>query len=280
MLYRRRGPKNRPVTRTRQTENFPVGSWLIAPAHRPAVHAFHAFAREADDVADDPARQPDAKLASLDAFDAALLGGDGPQSARALRAVFVERGLAIDHPRHLLQAFKADAGGRNCQSWSDLLAYCRYSAAPVGRFLLDLHGEAKETWLASDALCAALQILNHLQDAAGDWLDLRRCYIPGEWLQREGLTERDLLAGRLSPGLRKIYDQALDRVDQLNQQARGLPGGIRDRRLRMEAAAILAISHRLARRLRRLDPLAARVEPTGLDKFVAALAGLRAGLAA
>lgn len=266
------------MTRTRKTENFPVGSWLIAPAHRPAVHAFYAFAREADDIADDPAREAADKLVSLDSFDAALLGGAGPETAVALREIFAARGLPIEHARHLLQAFKADASGRNCRTWSDLLAYCRYSAAPVGRFLLDLHGETKETWLASDALCAALQILNHLQDAGDDWLDLRRRYIPGEWLERAGLTERELLAGRLSPALRAIYDRALDRVDGLNAQAGALPGSIRDRRLRMEAAAILALSERLAARLRRQDPLAARVSLTRFDKLAALWRAFRVAL--
>jgi farnesyl-diphosphate farnesyltransferase len=278
VLYRRAAFENRQLTRTRTTENFPVGSWLIAAEHRPAVHAFYAFAREADDVADDPARDAAAKLAALDAFDAALLGGGGPASAVALRGIFDRRELSIDHPRHLLQAFKADASGRNCRTWSDLFAYCRYSAAPIGRFLLDLHGEAEETWLASDALCAALQILNHLQDAKTDWLDLRRRYIPGEWLERAGLTERELLADRLSPSLRAIYDRALDRVDQLNVQAGALPGAIRDRRMRMEAAAILALSERLAARLRRQDPLAARVAVTRMDKLGALWRAIRAGL--
>ncbi|MFM7344741.1 MAG: squalene synthase HpnC [Tagaea sp.] len=264
------------MTRTRTTENFPVGSWLIAPRHRAAVHAFYAFAREADDIADDPAREAADKLVALDSHDAALLGAEGPETAVALRDLFAARGLPIEHARHLLQAFKADAGGRNCRTWSDLLAYCRYSAAPVGRFLLDLHGESKETWLASDALCAALQILNHLQDAQSDWLDLRRRYIPGEWLERAGLTERELLAARMSAELRAIYDRALDRVDQLNAQARALPAAIRDRRMRMEAAAIVALSERLAKRLRRQDPLARRVALSRWDKIASLGAALRA----
>ncbi len=146
-------------TRNRTTENFPVGSRLVAPAHRPAVHAFYRFARAADDIADDPAREADAKTALLEAHDKALVEGiEGPEEALALRVILLERGLATDHPRQLLQAFLADARGRPCRTWSDLIAYCRFSAAPVGRFLLDLHGEDKALWPASDALCTALQI--------------------------------------------------------------------------------------------------------------------------
>ncbi len=266
-------------TRNRTTENFPVGSRLVAPAHRPAVHAFYRFARAADDIADDPTREADAKTALLEAHDKALAGGvEGPEEALALRVILLERGLATDHPRQLLQAFLADARGRPCRTWSDLIAYCRFSAAPVGRFLLDLHGEDRALWPASDALCTALQIENHLQDAAGDWLDLRRLYIPKTWLDEAGLSERDLLAPALTPALRAVYDRMLDRVDALNAQARPLVRGIRNRRLRMEAAAIVDISHRLARKLRRRDPLAARVELGPLDKVQALARGLLAGI--
>ncbi len=264
-------------TRTRTSENFPVGSWLIAPEHRPAVHAFYAFAREADDIADDPAREADEKTALLEARDRALAqGGEGPAEALALRDILLARGLGVDHPRQLLQAFLADARGRPCRTWSDLIAYCRFSAAPVGRFLLDLHGEDRALWPASDALCTALQISNHLQDAAQDWLDLRRLYIPGSWFEAAGLSERELLAPHLSPGLRIVYDRVLERVDGLNMQASTLPRGIRNRRLRMEAATIVELSHRLARNLRRRDPLAARVGLSGFDKAMAAVRGLLA----
>lgn len=265
-------------TRDRHSENFPVGSFLIAPAHRPAVHAFYRFARAADDIADDPARDADAKTAALEAHDRALAAGaDGPAEALALRVVLLERGLTLDHPRHLLQAFLADARGRPCRTWSDLVAYCRFSAAPVGRFLLDLHGEDRALWPASDALCTSLQILNHLQDAADDWRILRRLYVPKAWLEEAGLTERDLLAPILSPPLRAVYDRLLDRVDQLNAQAAPL-AALRDRRLRMEAAGIRAVARRLARKLRRRDPLAARVSLSAVDKVLALAAGLGSGL--
>jgi len=266
-------------TRTRTTENFPVGSWMIAPAHRPAVHAFYRFARAADDIADDPGRDGEAKIAALGTFDRAIEhGGDGPAEALELREVLLARGIPLDHPRHLLQAFLADARGRPCRTWSDLLAYCRYSAAPVGRFVLDLHGEDRALWPAADAMCAALQILNHLQDAPADWLDLRRLYIPKSWLDEAGIGERELLAGSMSAPLRAVYARVLERVDALIVQAAPLAPSIRDRRLRMEVAAIAAVARRLSRKLARADALARRVELGGLDKALCALRGLAAGV--
>jgi hydroxysqualene synthase len=266
-------------SRTASSENFPVASFLIAPSRRPTVLAFYRFARQADDVADDPNADGDAKAATLALFDQGLQGGStGPQTALDLRAILLEQGLSLDHPRHLLQAFSADARNRPCRSWSDLIAYCRFSAAPVGRFLLDLHGEDRSTWNAADALCTSLQILNHLQDAKQDWADLRRLYVPRDWLVQAGLSERDLLAQKMSPQMRAVYDRVLDRVHELNVQAKPLCRAIADRRLRMEAAAIHAIACHLAKRLRRLDPLAMRVAPTRLGKFAALLHALRAGV--
>ena len=264
-------------SRTETTENFPVASFLIAPRHRPTVLAFYRFARAADDIADDPARSAEDKLAALAAFHAALQSGEGPVEAVALRTVLVARNLSLDHPRHLLQAFQADARSRPCRSWSDLIAYCRFSAAPVGRFLLDLHGEDRSTWSAADALCTSLQILNHLQDAKADWRNLQRLYVPKDWLSQAELSEQNLLAPRLDPALRAVFDRVLDRVDELNLQA--MPK-IKDRRLRMETAAIHSIARHLAKRLRRHDPLATRVAPTRAGKTMALLRALVAGIRA
>jgi len=267
-------------TRTASTENFPVGSWLIAPPLRPVVAVYYRVARAADDVADAPALSPEEKIRLLDRIDATLAGvSDQDADAVALRDIFRARGLTIEHARHLLQAFKADAINRPCRSWSDLLAYCRFSAAPVGRFLLELHGEDRVTWPAGDALCSALQILNHLQDCQSDWRDLQRLYIPSDWLREAGLTSEALLAPAATPALRGVLDRVLEGVDRLNQVAATLPRQIRSRRLRMEVTAILYVSRRLAVRLRRQDPLAARVALSSFEKasalFIGAVSGLR-----
>jgi hydroxysqualene synthase len=273
----------RPPTRTATTENFPVGSRLLPRELRGVVAAFYRFARAADDIADDPALDAATKLTLLGAMDKSVAGGTaegvhpGLAYGRELRALFLERNLSLDHPRHLLEAFRADAANRPCRSWSDLLLYCRYSATPVGRFLLDLHGEDRSAYPASDALCTALQILNHMQDCQADYRNLQRIYIPGAWLDKHGLQPRELLGTHTPPPLRAVFDQLLDGVDRLNQTAAGLPGLIARRGLRMEATAILAISRRLAAKLRRRDPLAGRVALTHPEKAAAMITGVILG---
>ncbi len=275
--------EGRTPSRTAATENFPVGSRLLPRELRPAVAAFYRFARAADDIADDPSIDAAAKLALLDAMDHSLLGKTpalthpGFRFGRELRAIFAERGLSLENPRHLLVAFRADANNRPCGSWSDLLAYCRYSAAPVGRFLLELHGEDRATVPSADALCTALQILNHLQDCQDDFRDLHRLYIPSDWLEEHGVRPRSLMAQSTPPALRMVFDRMLDRVDQLNATAASLPASIRRRGLRMESAAILEISRRLARKLRRDDPLARRVALGRAGKLASIATGIFRG---
>jgi squalene synthase HpnC len=271
------------IGRTIDTENFPVASRLISAGLRPAIVAYYRMARAADDIADHPTLAAPEKLRRLEAIDAVLSGradaaGDAVQrAARDLRAIFTARGLTIEHARHLMQAFRADAVNRPCRTWSDLLAYCRYSAAPVGRFVLELHGEDRAAWPAADALCSALQILNHLQDCQADWRDLRRLYIPAEWLEEAGLDTSALLAARATPALRRTLDRTLDGVDRLHRLAAPLPRLLADRGLRMQAIAVLTLSRRLARRLRRRDPLAARFGVSSLEKTIALAYGALRG---
>jgi len=245
-------------------ENFPVGSRLIARRHRPHVAAFYAFARAIDDIADNPDLAPQEKLARLERMDQALLGAaDDPAlaTARRCRASLDACGIAVQHCRDLITAFKGDATKLRYADWDDLIeGYCRYSASPVGRYLLDLHGEDTAGYVNSDALCDALQVLNHLQDCQDDYRALDRVYLPGDWLDAAGAKVEDLDAAAASPGLRKVFDQCLDGVDALLDTARALPGRLRSRRLAMESAAIVRIAEDLAAALRRRDPVAGRVE--------------------
>ena len=153
--------------KTHRDENFPVASWLIGAERRGPILAFYRFVRAADDVADHPSLPPDRKLALLDGLDAALCGGGPPDpEAEPLRLELGQHGLTPKHALDLLKAFRLDVKKSRYANWAELMDYCALSAAPVGRFVLDVHGEDPAIWPASDALCSALQVINHLQDCA------------------------------------------------------------------------------------------------------------------
>ena len=277
-------PVEAPSGKGRGDENFPVGSWLIRRDLRVHVHAFYRFARNADDIADSPVLAADDKLRRLDRMAAVLDGvsGGAPESgsggespaAAAMRESLAATGVTAQHCHDVLQAFRQDAVKGRYRDWDDLMEYCRYSAAPVGRQLLDLHGESRATWPASDALCAALQVLNHLQDCAADYRTLDRVYLPLADLGAAGSAVEALAARAASPGLRRVFDMMLDRTDSLITTARGLPPLVCARGLRWESAVIVGLAARLARRLRRGDPLASRVALTRSDCAAAFLTGI------
>lgn len=257
-------------------ENFPVGSILIARRLRPHVMRYYAFARAADDIADNPALPPDEKVRRLDAFEAGLAAdAEVPEVAVRLRDSLAETGVPDAHARDLLAAFRRDATKLRYADWGELMAYCAVSAHPVGRYLLDLHGEDAATHAPGDALCAALQVLNHLQDCGEDRRNLDRVYLPGDWMTGAGTDVTALDAAAASPGLRRVIGRCLDGCDRLLDLSAPLAGMIRSRRLGAEVAVIQRLARRLAARLRRADPLAGRVRHSKLDL----LAGLMAGLA-
>ena len=253
-------------------ENFPVASRLIAPRHRPAIFAFYEFVRVADDIADHAELAPQEKLERLDRLEAALLGEhDAEPEGVRLRAVLRERALSPVHAQHLLRAFRQDVTKLRYENWDDLIDYCRYSAMPVGRFVLDVHGESQTTWPANDALCAALQIINHLQDCAKDYRDLDRVYIPRDAMEKHGVTVGALAAKRASPDLMRCVQDLAAHTALLLEESRVFSAQIADRRLAMEVAAIQALADRLISLLLTRDPLSERVH---LSKFQMALVGL------
>jgi farnesyl-diphosphate farnesyltransferase len=262
----------------RADENFPVGSALIGKALRPHVHAFYAFARNADDIADSAVLAPDDKVARLDVMEDVLLGrrDSGSPSGILLRDSLAATGVTSRHATDLLIAFRRDATKTRYADWEELLDYCRFSAMPVGRHVLDLHGEAPaEVYAPSDALCATLQVLNHLQDCAKDLAALDRCYLPQDMLDEAGAHVADLAGTAETPGLRRVFAQLLDRCDALCAAAADLPRRTRDRRLRLETAVIVGLANRLAARLRRGDPVATRVKLSKADAAASVAAALR-----
>ena len=261
----------------RADENFPVGSALISARLRPHVHAFYAFARNADDIADSPALTAGDKVARLDTMEDVLLGrrSVGAPSASALRVSLSKTGVKPVHACDLLVAFRQDATKQRYANWDELQTYCRYSAMPVGRHVLALHAESQDTWLASDALCTALQVLNHVQDCARDLAELDRCYLPDDMLAEAGATVADLTGSAETPGLRAVFNGLMDRCGALNTEAGQLPRRVRDRRLRLETGVIVGLSRRLAARLQREDPIAGRVKLAKTDIVGSLLACLR-----
>jgi farnesyl-diphosphate farnesyltransferase len=262
--------------KSRHDENFPVGSRLIAPRFRDPIHRFYTFARNADDIADSPVLSPPDKLARLDIMEDVLLGRtqSGSPSALALRDSLAKTGVTPTHATDLLIAFRADATKLRYATIDELYHYCNYSAVPVGRYVLDLHGERRETYSPSDALCTSLQVLNHLQDCAKDLLELDRCYLPQVLLDHFGATTEDLRLPAETPGLRRVFITLLDRVDRMNHAASELPEIVRNHRLRIETGVIHGLSKRLARRLVRNDPLAKRVKLKKIDAVFSLLSAV------
>jgi squalene synthase HpnC len=255
-------------------ENFPVASRLIDARHREPVMAFYRVARLADDIADHTAADADDKLARLAAIEASLTGaGREVEAAVRLRAVMIEREISSRHILDLLEAFRRDVTKTRYADWGELMDYCRYSAAPVGRYVLEVHGESVSAWTASDALCAALQVINHLQDCGEDYRALDRVYVPLDALGGAGLEVAALGAPAAAPHLRAVITALAERTLGLLEQARPLAGEVGDQRLRMEIGAIHTLAVSLARRLTVCDPLSQRVHHRPIEAFGLAVLG-------
>ena len=244
-------------------ENFPVASFIIKPRHRAAVMAFYSFARKADDIADHETETPARKLALLETMRATLAGEtDADPEALALRQAQTDRGLSSEHGLDLLEAFRRDVTKTRYADWAELMDYCRYSAMPVGRFVLDVHEEDRSLWPANDALCAALQVINHLQDCAKDYAALDRVYVPKDALAAAGLDASVLAEPKAPAALRAVIADLACRTWGLLDQSRPFARGIKDARLAFEVAAIQRLAEDLTKKLMRRDPLSERVHHT------------------
>jgi len=247
-------------------ENFPVASRLVRPELRPAILAFYRFARAADDVADHAQAAPADKLEQLARMEAGLRGQAGANpEGEALQAVLQARGLTDRHALDLLEAFRRDVTKRRYADWAELMDYCRYSAAPVGRFVLDVHGESSAIWPANDALCTALQVINHLQDCAKDYRELNRVYIPEPLLAAAGIGVDALGEARANPALAGVIAALARKNAQLLAISRPFGRGIRDTRLALEVDLIQTLAEDLNTMLMTRDPLSQPVHHSKAD---------------
>lgn len=252
-------------------ENFPVASWVVAPQHRRPIMAFYEFVRIADDIADHATLAQADKLAHLDRMEASLLGRhDGEAAGVTLRAALAERNLSPQHAQDLLRAFRQDVTKHRYADWDELIDYCRYSAMPVGRFVLDVHGESRSTWPASDNVCAVLQIINQLQDCVKDYRALDRVYVPLDALAASGSRVEALEQPRASPQLLACLHGLAGRTGVMLEQGAALPLQISDRRLSLEISAIVTLARHFVKLLRERDPLSENVR---LGKFGVAAFG-------
>lgn len=253
-------------------ENFPVASWLIPRRVRPAVQAIYAFARIADDFADEEAHEG-RRTERLAEWERML---DGCFRGEAIHPVFVALRDAVatfSLPRQsfadLLAAFRMDVHTRRYADEPALLEYCRLSANPVGRLLLRLFGyDEPELARRSDAICTALQLTNHWQDVAID-LKRDRIYLPADARSRHGVTEEELRAGTAGAGFRALMREQVARVRGLFAEGRPLCDAVRGR-FRLELRLTVLGGERILDRIeaRRFDVLSRRPKLGPADALV------------
>jgi squalene synthase HpnC len=246
--------------KTHRDENFPVASWIIDPRHRALILAFYNFVRTADDIADHATLGERDKLSYLDLLETELTGsGDSQPEAVNLRQALAERSMPPRHALDVLTAFRMDVTKLRYENWEELIHYCRYSAMPVGRFMLDVHGESTATWAASDALCAGLQINNHLQDCGKDYKNLNRVYLPRDALAAAGASVEALGEGKASAPLRQCLHALAVRNEALLDESTSLCTEVKDFRLGLEISVIQAFAGKIVGLLKVRDPLSETV---------------------
>ena len=246
--------------KTHRDENFPVASWIIHRRHRALILAFYNFVRTADDIADHATLDANEKLRYLDLLEAELVGqGDTQPEAVKLRQALAERGMPPRHALDVLIAFRMDVTKLRYENWDEVIHYCRYSAMPVGRFMLDVHGESTSTWAASDALCAGLQVNNHLQDCGKDFRDLNRVYLPRDALAAAGASVEQLGGERAPPPLLQCLQSLAVRTQALLDESQSLGAEVRDLRLGLEISVIQSFADRIVGMLKVRDPLSQNV---------------------
>jgi hydroxysqualene synthase len=261
--------------KTHRDENFPVASWIIHPRHRGLILAFYNFVRTADDIADHVSLGESDKLRFLDLLETELVGkGDTQPEALRLRQALAERSMPPRHALDVLIAFRMDVTKLRYENWDEVIHYCRYSAMPVGRFMLDVHGERTSTWAASDALCAGLQINNHLQDCGKDYRNLDRVYLPRDALENAGASVEALGQQRASPQLLQCLHSLAARTQTLLDQSKSLSTEVKDFRLGLEISVIQAFAEKIVSLLKARDPLSERVHLGPVELLAYSLSGM------
>ncbi|MBQ8630914.1 MAG: squalene/phytoene synthase family protein [Alphaproteobacteria bacterium] len=266
-------------SKQQKDENFPVAGLLIKSSLRPLVNAYYRAARYCDDIADAPDLSARQKLAKLSEAEDIFLGyqKDVPDELlflSGLRRNFCDELLDTSLFTDLLTAFRQDSRGHTYETWEQLLEYCRYSAAPVGRFMLAVHDENLSTYMPSGVLCTVLQIANHIQDIKYDFLVQNRIYLPAELLQKYQVSTDDLRQDKSSPELKKLIAEIISRLQKMLKDAALLPAITRSLRLRMQICVILSLTNIMLKKLNKKDVLQKNVKLSKIDWMRAVIGGV------
>ena len=250
-------------TKTHKQENFPVGSWLLSQKIRFKILIFYKFARAADDIADSANLSSNEKIKRLNLFKKAIESNKSNKikisKVEDLRKICIKNKIKINHALNLLKAFKQDAIKKRYKNWSELIRYCKYSAVPVGRFVIDLHKEKQKAYKYSDPLCIALQILNHLQDCKEDYENLDRVYLPMQFLKKYNVKLSQLKKNVTEKNLRLVFNEILKNTEKLIIEAGKNKKNMKHKHLSLETSFILEIAKKLLQLLKNNDPLKKKV---------------------
>lgn len=264
-------------------ENFPVASVLLPRRLRRPVAAIYAFARRADDWADEGDYSEQRRLAELDAMRVAVHGIELGQESDdpvfiALADSVREHRLPIDPFLDLLSAFRQDVTQKHYADFGELMQYCRRSANPVGRLLLHLYKTTDARNLAySDAICSALQLINFLQDLHQDYAENGRIYLPQDEMARFGVTERQLAERHSDLGMRRLVHFQAQRAQQLLHSGAAL-GSVLKGRAGFELRMILLGGNRVLHYLQTQGNVFSRPRLSKGDRWKLVWGALRGGV--
>lgn len=267
-----------------KNENFPVEA-LVNKNLRPIVSAYYKAARLADDIADSPILSPKQKLLHLTNIEQDFQNGFGKKKLKhnlaepfELGWIFADEGLAPSLYTDLLRAFEKDASNQKIAVWEQLIDYCSFSAAPVGRFILALYNESPSCYLQAEILCAVLQITNHLQDLRKDAETLKRCYLPQDMMDKYDVRLSDIYLNKSSPQLCLLLTEMTDKLSKMLKDASVLPALVRSIRLKIQIGIILSLTNSMIKKIKKYDVLTTHIKLDIIDWVKAFSFGALRGL--
>ena len=260
---------------TYHNENFPIGM-MFSSKLKPLVELYYQAARFADDIADSNILEKEKKLSKLEDITKAFLSpesGNNLTIIRKLGKMFAKERLDASLYTDLLKAFEKDAAGLKIHVWEELVDYCRYSAAPVGRFMLAISDENVSTYLPAENLCVLLQIIDHLSDIKEDLSLLGRIYIPSTIMKEYNVKDSDLGLNYTKPEVKLMLDEITKRLEKMQDDARILPKLIKKLSLRFEVCVILSLTSSMIKKYKKVDILQKSPKPHTIDWIKAFFVG-------